>query len=108
MLMIEGENLKFGSDPLNRRQGNSTVNHYELLNDAGETLYASGLLFWHYWKTDVDVNLSILEGADIVLASGSRYHYLLGSWLLGKDFFASPGTKLFCPSRRPPCPLLHL
>lgn len=45
----------------------------------------------------MDVNLSILEGADTVLANGSRYHYLLGSWLLGKDAFASPGQNYFVP-----------
>ena len=75
----------------------STVTHYEILNDAGETLYASDCYFGITEKTDVDVNLSILEGADTVLANGSRYHYLLGSWLLGKDAFASPGQNYFVP-----------
>ena len=95
-LMIAGENLKLEAS-IEPEAGNSTVNHYELLNDAGETLYASDCYFGITEKTDVDVNLSILEGADTVLANGSRYHYLLGSWLLGKDAFASPGQNYFVP-----------
>ena len=96
MLIISGENLKLEAS-IEPEAGNSTVNYYELLNDAGETLYASDCYFGITEKTDVDVNLSILEGADTVLANGSRYHYLLGSWLLGKDAFASPGQKYFVP-----------
>ena len=87
-LIISGENLKLEAsvEPMADIQ---TVTHYEILNDAGETLYASDCYFGITEKTDVDVNLSILEGADTVLANGSRYHYLLGSWLLGKDAFAA-------------------
>ena len=95
-LMISGENLKLEAS-IEPEAGNSTVTHYEILNDAGETLYASDCYFGITEKTDVDVNLSILEGADTVLASGSRYHYLLGSWILGKDAFASPGQNYFVP-----------
>ena len=97
-LMISGKNLKLeASIEPETGTGTSTVTHYELLNDAGETLYASNCYFGITEKTDVDVNLSILEGADTVLANGSRYHYLLGSWLLGKDAFASPGQNNFVP-----------
>ena len=95
-LIISGENLKLEAS-IEPEAGNSTVTHYEILNDAGETLYASDCYFGITEKTDVDVNLSILEGADTVLANGSRYHYLLGSWLLGKDAFASPGQNNFVP-----------
>lgn len=95
-LMIAGENLKLEAS-IEPEAGNSTVTHYEILNDAGETLYALDCYFGITEKTDVDVNLSILEGADTVLANGSRYHYLLGSWLLGKDAFASPGQNNFVP-----------
>ena len=93
-LIILGENLKLEAS-VEPMADIPTVTHYEILNDAGETLYASDCYFGITEKTDVDVNLSILEGADTVLANGSRYHYLLGSWLLGKDAFT--GTKLFCP-----------
>lgn len=44
MLMIAGENLKLEAS-IEPEAGNSTVNHYELLNDAGETLYASDCYF---------------------------------------------------------------
>ena len=95
-LIISGENLKLEAS-VEPMADIPTVTHYEILNDAGETLYASDCYFGINEKTDVDVNLSILEGADTVLANGSRYHYLLGSWLLGKDAFASPGQNNFVP-----------
>lgn len=87
-LIISGENLKLEAS-IEPMEDTPTVKHYELLNDAGETLYASDCYFGITEKTDVDVDLSILEGADIVLANGSR--------LLGKDAFASPGQNNFVP-----------
>lgn len=87
-LTISGENLKLEAS-VEPMTDIPTVNHYELLNDAGETLYASDCYFGITEKTDVDVELSILEGADTVLANGSR--------LLGKDAFASPGQNNFVP-----------
>lgn len=87
-LIISGENLKLEAS-IEPMEDTPTVKHYELLNDAGETLYASDCYFGITEKTDVDVNLSILEGADTVLANGSR--------LLGKDAFASPGQNYFVP-----------
>lgn len=87
-LIISGENLKLEAS-IEPMEDTPTVKHYELLNDAGETLYASDCYFGITEKTDVDVDLSILEGADIVLANGSR--------LLGKDAFASPGQNNFFP-----------
>lgn len=95
-LMIAGESLKLEAS-VEPMTGTQAVTHYEILNDDGEVLYASDCYFGITEKTDVDVNLSILEGADTVLANGSRYHYLLGSWLLGKDAFASPGQNNFVP-----------
>lgn len=87
-LIISGENLKLEAS-IEPMADTPTVKHYELLNDAGETLYASDCYFGITEKTDVDVDLSILEGADTVLANGSR--------LLGKDAFASPGQNYFVP-----------
>ena len=87
-LIISGENLKLEAS-IEPMADTPTVKHYELLNDAGETLYASDCYFGITEKTDVDVDLSILEGADTVLANGSR--------LLGKDAFASPGQNNFVP-----------
>lgn len=87
-LIISGENLKLEAS-IEPMADTPTVKHYELLNDAGETLYASDCYFGITEKTDMDVDLSILEGADTVLANGSR--------LLGKDAFASPGQNNFVP-----------
>lgn len=87
-LIISGENLKLEAS-VEPMADIPTVTHYEILNDAGETLYASDCYFGITEKTDVDVDLSILEGADTVLANGSR--------LLGKDAFASPGQNYFVP-----------
>lgn len=87
-LIISGENLKLEAS-IEPMADTPTVKHYELLNDAGETLYASDCYFGITEKTDVDVDLSILEGADTVLANGSRH--------LGKDAFASPGQNYFVP-----------
>lgn len=95
-LTISGENLKLEAS-VEPMADISTVTHYEILNDAGEGLYSSDCYFGITEKTDVDVNLSILEGADTVLVNGIRYHYLLGSWFLGKDAFASPGQNNFVP-----------
>lgn len=95
-LTISGENLKLEAS-VEPMADISTVTHYEILNDAGEGLYSSDCYFGITEKTDVDVNLSILEGADTVLVNGSQYHYLLGSWFLGKDAFASPGQNYFVP-----------
>jgi hypothetical protein len=88
-LTISGENLKLEASVEPMADTPPTVNHYELLNDAGEALYSSDCYFGVTEKTDVDVNLSILEGADTVLANGSRF--------FGKDSFASPGQNNFVP-----------
>ncbi len=87
-LTISGENLKLEAS-VEPMADAPTVTHYEILNDAGEALYSSDCYFGVTEKTDVDVNLSILEGADTVLANGSRF--------FEKDSFASPGQNNFVP-----------
>lgn len=87
-LTISGENLKLEAS-VEPMADTPTVNHYELLNDAGEALYSSDCHFGVTEKTDVDVNLSILEGANTVLANGNRF--------FGKDSFSSPGQNNFVP-----------
>lgn len=95
-LMIAGENLKIEAS-VEAGTAAGDVTRYELLNEAGEPLYSAGCYFKTSEQTDVVVDLSILEGSDTVEASGNTWHYLLGSWLLGKAAFASRGQNYFIP-----------